>query len=202
MHALPGSIVITNPNEVHATVCDTVTGSSFFTFYVSPDILTGLNNGVPVFFADKIIDDPTLFRQLMLVSIRLNAGDEKAEKVFLALLQQLINAYSINNLSLSKKQQLFQRFLNEENMENFSLTETARQFGLDKYKFLRLFKQETGLTPNNYIILKRIEKCKSLLHTNNDLLDIAIQTGFYDATHLCRHFKRITGVTPQTYREA
>ena len=100
------------------------------------------------------------------------------------------------------KKDFFIAFLEENDLEKFSLENTASKFGLDKYKFLRLFKQETGLTPNNYIILKRIEKCKELLQTQDDLLDIAIQTGFYDATHLCKYFKKITGITPLAYRYA
>ena len=84
----------------------------------------------------------------------------------------------------------------------FSLEKTAKHFGLDKYKFLRLFKQETGLTPNSFVILKRIEKAKKLMTGNDDLLDIAISSGFYDAAHLCREFRKYTGVTPGTYRNA
>jgi AraC-like DNA-binding protein len=114
----------------------------------------------------------------------------------------LVTKYSANDFSLVKRSSHFQRFLEEETFEKFSLETTASKFGLDKFKFLRLFKYETGLTPNNYIILKRIEKCKQLLQTQNDLLGIAIETGFYDATHLCRHFKRVTGITPLAYHNA
>ena len=70
-----------------------------------------------------------------------------------------INVFDISNIKL----------------RNFT---TKNAMVLNKYKFLRLFKQETGLTPNNYIILKRVEKCKELLNTQDDLLDIAIETGF------------------------
>ena len=82
------------------------------------------------------------------------------------------------------------------------MEKSAAMFGVDKYKFLRLFKAETGLTPNNYIILKRIEKCKELLKSQNDLLDIAIELGFYDATHLCKHFKKVIGISPFAYKNA
>lgn len=201
VHATAGTIVVTNPGEVHATICDNKMGSSFFTFYISPDVLTTLNNKNPVFFDNKIIEDRQLFRQLLALSQRIGQPAIDFEKQLLQSLSTLVKQYAATALNKNAGNNLFKKFLQEETMEKFSLENTAHKFGLDKFKFLRLFKYETGLTPNNYIILKRIEKCKELLQTNDDLLDIAIETGFYDATHLCKHFKRITGVTPLAYRK-
>lgn len=202
LQAPAGTIVVTNPEEVHATFCDDKIGSSFFTFYISPDVLTALNNKKPVFFENKIICDPLLFQQLFTLSQNFTAPGSNTEKNLLKALKKLVTKHAANTITSTKKSNLFQRFLEEETVEKFSLENAATRFGLDKFKFLRLFKQETGLTPNSYIILKRIEKCKLLLQTQNDLLDIAIKTGFYDATHFCMHFKKITGVTPLTYRNA
>jgi len=200
--ASPGAIVITNPVEVHATICDNKSGSSFFTFYVSPDVLTTLNSKRPVLFYNKIISDQHLFRQLQAISREDYTSGNNIEKKLVHTLQQLVSGYANDTNTPDNKKRLFHSFLEETDLEKFSLENTASKFGLDKYKFLRLFKQETGLTPNNYIILKRIEKCKELLLTQDDLLDIAIQTGFYDATHLCKYFKKITGITPLAYRQA
>lgn len=200
LYAMPGYIVITHPGEVHATYCDNRLGSSFFTFYIPPDIFTDLNSGQTVYFQQRIIHDAAIFQKLLQLSKTIAREDAVVVREFLYTLQLLTKKYGSNNEGNNKQQYLFRKFLEEENLEKFSLEKAANQFGLDKYKFLRLFKQQTGLTPNNYIILKRIEKCKALLHGNASLLDIAIETGFYDATHLCRHFKKITGVTPDTYR--
>lgn len=202
LNAPVGTIVITNPKEVHATICDDKIGSSFFTFYVSPDVLTELNNNKSVFFDNKIIIDPALFQQLYTLSRNFNISDSFMEKELLKVLKRLITKHSAYTFDQNKRNNHFQRFLEEQTFEKFSLESAANKFGLDKFKFLRLFKFETGLTPNNYIILKRIEKCKQLLQTQNDLLGIAIETGFYDAAHLCRHFKKITGITPLAYHNA
>jgi AraC-like DNA-binding protein len=202
LYAQKKAIVITHPEEVHATICDSRIGSSFFTFYVPGDVLKMLNDNKPVSFDDRVIYDPLLFKQLYQLSINFENAAIHLEKKLLATLQQLVTSYASDNTATGKKNKLFQTFLAEETFEKFSLERTAAKFGLDKYKFLRLFKYETGLTPNNYIILKRIEKCKELLLTQDNLLDIAIQTGFYDATHLCKHFKRLTGIRPLDYRNA
>ncbi len=203
LQAPAGSIVITHPGEVHSSICDNKIGSSFFTFYVPPDVLSTLNNQQPVFFDNKTISDPVLFRQLYLLSRNINSAGAGIEKVLLPALKKLVSQYATATGFIPHKSNTrFQRFLGEETFEKFSLTRTAAKFGLNKYKFLRLFKHETGLTPNNYIILKRIEKSKQLLQTQDDLLGIAIETGFYDATHFCRHFKKFTGITPLAYHNA
>ncbi len=197
-----GAIVVTNPGEVHATFCDTQTGSSFFTFYVSPAVLEMFNKECPVFFETKIIADDYLFRGLHGIFRKYTSGACDIEDELLLFLQRLVARYAAAGSYGNKEKRLFHRFLEDFPPEKFSLEKTASAFGLDKYKFLRLFKQETGLTPNNYVILQRIEKCKELLKSQHDLLDIAVQTGFYDATHLCRHFKRVTGITPLAYHNA
>jgi AraC-like DNA-binding protein len=202
LHSPAGTITITNPGEVHATFCDNKIGSSFFTFYVSPDALKTAAKKQTVFFENKIIDDNKLFQQFYKISQNFDQPGYDGEKILFEALRQLVTEYASNKYETNKKNDLFRKFLEEENLEKFSLEKTALQFGLDKYKFLRLFKQYTGLTPNNYIILKRIERSKTLLQGDNDLLGIAIETGFYDATHFCKHFKKITGVTPMAYQHA
>lgn len=197
-----GTLSITNPNEVHATPCEEKIGNSFFTFYISPEVLNKLNKNQPVFFEDKIIYDPDLFNKLYYLSQNFASPVLNFERELLAVLKNLVFRYAITPAFKNKEINLFFRFLNDEPFEKFSLENTAKSFGLDKYKFLRLFKQETGLTPNSYVILKRIEKCKALLKTNDDLLSIAVDTGFYDIAHLCKDFKRFTGVTPLEYKNS
>jgi AraC-like DNA-binding protein len=197
-----GSIVITNPNEVHATDCDHYAGNSFFTFYVSPEVLKELNNNEPVYFDSKVIDDPNLFKRFYQFIQNFNDETFNSGNELIEIVRKLVNGYASNGIEPSKRNMLFRRFLEEDNSEKFSLETTAQKFGLDKYKFLRLFKSETGLTPNSYIILKRVEKSKLLLEQQDDLLSIAVQSGFYDAAHFCKHFKKITGVTPIVYRSA
>ena len=202
LRASTGAIVITNPDEVHATICDNKLGSSFFTFYVSPEVVKYLNKRNPVTFYNKVIHDNVMFQELHDLSrMFYHSQNDMEEKLTLAL-EHLIKRHANDSSAPDNKRRLFHSFLEENELDKFSLEGTASKFGLDKFKFLRLFKQETGLTPNNYIILKRIEKCKELLKTQDDLLDIAIQTGFYDATHLCKYFKKITGITPLAYRNA
>lgn len=198
LQAPAGTLSITNPFEVHATPCDGKTGNSFFTFYIAPDAMKMINNNNDVFFDHKIIYDEQLFREFYFLSQ--NFDNIEIEKALLAVLESLIQRWGKNQKFKNSEINLFSRFLEDKISEKFSLDEAAKSFGLDKYKFLRLFKYETGMTPNSYVILKRIEKSKILLNDGIDLADAAIESGFYDTAHFCRKFKEFTGVTPLQYK--
>jgi AraC-like DNA-binding protein len=202
LEATVGSIVITNPDEVHASFCDAHLGTTFFTFYVSPDVMYSLAGGKRVFFDDKVIHDDLVFDALFSISKSLDKNPQVIELELLQTLRQLVQKYATDSAMAPKTLLNLRRHVDDLVADKFSLEHAARSAGIDKFKFLRLFKYETGLTPNNYILLKRIDRCKQLLQTESELLEIAIRTGFYDATHLCKHFRQITGITPTDYRKA
>lgn len=197
-----GTLCITNPDEVHETPCDKNTGNTFITFYIAPDILTRLNRGVSVFFNNKVIYNPILFSSFYSIAQNIENEIYDPETALLHALKQLVANYAVEIDFKNSSLNLFQEFINEESFDKFSLEKTARNFGMDKFKFLRLFKQETGLTPNTFVTLKRIASAKKELLKNENLLDVAVSSGFYDASHLTREFKKYTGVTPGIYREA
>jgi AraC-like DNA-binding protein len=85
--------------------------------------------------------------------------------------------------------------------QKLNLAELARRFSLDKYQLIRLFKRQVGVTPNGYLTLLRIEQAKSLLAQGHALVEVALETGFYDQSHFARYFRTYTGVTPRGYQK-
>lgn len=83
------------------------------------------------------------------------------------------------------------------------LTSLAKQTGLSRFHFIRVFKTETGMTPARYVEQCRIEQAKSLIEAAEmSLSDIADRLGFSDQSHLTRRFKAIVGKTPAAYARA
>ncbi|WP_422858857.1 AraC family transcriptional regulator [Flagellimonas sp. S174] len=197
-----GTICITNSKEVHATPCDNIIGNSFFTFYISPDVVKKLNNGQDVFFKDNIIYDQNIFSKLYFLSHNFNNSYVQLEKKLKSALTSIISKYSYQKEINYGTKQLFQSFINNTSFDTFSLGKTASQFGINKYKFIRLFKQETGLTPNNFILLKKIEQSKEMLKNGKPIFNVAIDCGFYDNSHFYKNFKRFIGVNPLEYQNA
>jgi len=203
VNAPSGSILITNPREIHANPCDKSGETSFFTFYVSEGFMEYCYNGLPLVFHQKVIYDADLFIALHKLSTQIDRIEERKifEHDLKNTLRQLCTKYGSGSNKAESHQMitLFEDFLTERRSEKFSLTDAAKRYGIDKYKFLRLFKYQTGLTPNNYFILQRIEKSKQMLSAGHDLLSVAIDLGFYDTAHYCNHFKKFTGISPMAY---
>jgi len=66
-------------------------------------------------------------------------------------------------------------------------------------RFIRVFHRQFGLPPHRYICHVRIERAKVLLRAGVAPAVVAGETGFYDQSHLSRHFKNLCGVTPGQY---
>jgi AraC family transcriptional regulator len=83
-----------------------------------------------------------------------------------------------------------------------TLAEMAAVVRLNPYHFARQFKAATGLPPHQYVILRRVERAKQLLHAGTDLslAEVAAHAGFSDQSQFSRHFKRFAGLTPRRFR--
>jgi AraC-like DNA-binding protein len=85
--------------------------------------------------------------------------------------------------------------------ENIALEVLAGIAQLSVHHFARAFRQTLGIPPHSYIVQRRIEHAQQLLrNTDLPLSEIAIVAGFTDQSHLARHFRTITGVSPSLAR--
>ncbi|MBQ8989934.1 MAG: helix-turn-helix domain-containing protein [Prevotella sp.] len=72
---------------------------------------------------------------------------------------------------------------------------------MSKDHFIRVFKRETGETPNVYIAKRKQEKAELLLVTTDlPIKNIATALGFDDHSYFNKLFKKLSGITPQQYR--
>lgn len=93
------------------------------------------------------------------------------------------------------------QWMNEHVAEEFSLSQLARQVEISEYHFNRLFKRAMGMPPSQYQIKLRLDLARQLLReTQRNVIDIANEVGYVNASHFARLFRRASGMTPSEYR--
>jgi len=81
-----------------------------------------------------------------------------------------------------------------------SLEHLARRQGLSVGHFSTLFRRSVGTSPYRYLSAARVARVRKLLDDGVSIAAAASAAGFYDQSHLTRHFKSLLGVTPGQYR--
>ena len=95
-----------------------------------------------------------------------------------------------------------QKYIEEHILEPITLKEVSKLFYTNMYYLSHLFKEISGFTFKEYIILQRISKAKDLLvHSNQSVTDVAMNSGFGNVSHFIRIFKNHEGMTPLQYRK-
>ncbi len=93
-------------------------------------------------------------------------------------------------------------FIENNYMKGITARDVASELGIDRTHFFRVFKANTGRSPEQYIMRLRIEKAKELLEAGtNTVTEIASMVGVGDVYYFSKLFKRAEGVSPTAYRK-
>jgi len=77
-----------------------------------------------------------------------------------------------------------------------SLEALASAAATDKYSLAKSFKRELGVAPHRYLIGRRVAVAQRSLAAGLSISEAALAAGFFDQSHLNRHFTRRLGFTP------
>jgi len=133
---------------------------------------------------DLLIIESNLIDALSLLIVRYTNYTKKVEHIF------------DNKTIVRNTLELIQDTLDT----NFSLDELAKNSGLSKFHFLRVFKKELGITPHSFIINERLNKAEKLIRNGTPIAEASLLVGFNDQSHFTRNFKRYYGYTPSTLK--
>ncbi len=93
-------------------------------------------------------------------------------------------------------------YLDQHYTEALSLEQVARWMHISPSHLSHLFKRETGLSPMQYVIHRRIGEAQSLLmETQLPIHEIEERLGFGSSCHLTSMFKKYVGISPREYRK-
>jgi transcriptional regulator GlxA family with amidase domain len=85
---------------------------------------------------------------------------------------------------------------------DLSRQEIADAVGISQNYLSRIFQQELGVSPWEYLSRYRIKQAQDLLRdTDESITEVATRVGFEDPAYFSRVFRKQVGRSPQRYRE-
>jgi AraC-like DNA-binding protein len=208
--AYPGDLLLINAEEVHSS---TSIKTSYWAIKINQKTLSrvwsqliGRNRNEP-YFPELIVNDPTVFRLLLNLYLKLeqNISSLERESEFFSTIGLLLARQNKNHATFKSVRKehrhitLVRDYLKSHYSENVTLAELSSITNLSSFYLLRVFHSEVGVPPHEYQTQVRVAQARKLLRKGMSISQAALATGFFDQSHLSRNFKRIVGVTPGQY---
>lgn len=205
----PGSLVLMNPEEVHA--CNPIADQpwSYLMFYLDTDWLRSQQEEAGLGSEFRPFDmtasrDPLLYQGLQHLHHQLvQAPDPLAREVACHLFSRQLLARLTPARWDDRPPQHLQRaaeLMQDDSASPLSLSQLSAVAGLTPSHFVRAFSQHYGMTPHAYLLDRRIRHARTLLKQGQPLAEVALASGFADQAHFQRQFKRRVAATPGQYR--
>jgi len=198
------SISLTYANEIHANPNKNNGKYSFVTYYLSPDVLGYFYGKESYYFKHRILTNQNLYNGLLQFATLSNPSEVQFTSVLKALVKYLTKSpnHTIGDEMAKLDFTNVLAYMDGHYANSISIQELANMKDLSRFSFIRAFKKIKGITPAQYLTLRRIEASKDLLLKGHTIIDAALSSGFYDQSHMSRNFKKLTGITPRQYQQA
>jgi AraC-like DNA-binding protein len=204
--APPDSLVLMNPDVLHTGRAETEGGWRYRMVYVDPDAAAEITGETGWWFDDAVRHDPTRARR---ISARLDALWRAHEPLdfdsqLYALLLEFRDHARIPRRARDEPAARFAPvidYLRAHLADRVTLDDLAAVAGLSPFHFLRRFRGQHHVTPQQMLMALRLHEAKRLLAAGVAPARIAADTGLTDQAHLTRAFLRRYGVTPARYQK-
>jgi AraC-like DNA-binding protein len=208
--ALPGQLMLNNADEAHSS-------SSLAAEYriIRIGLKTLSQIGAEVFgpkfgtpyFCRPVVNDPLSFQRLLNLHQRLeqNASPLEQESELLSTLGLFLARQNRHQSIVPRRGKemrhikVVRDYLKSHYAENVSLSQLTGLTSLSPFYLLRVFHHQIGFPPHEYQTQVRIARARKLIRNGLTLSQVALETGFFDQSHLSRNFRRVVGMTPGQY---
>ncbi len=188
-------------NTLVSAGCDDYMEQYFIDFLILSDFIPMEN-----LFSFKMVSNNISYVLELLKSIIKDKHDKSSLARFRtmnalnAIIAHFVSDYK---LSLEKFKPFLQviKTINEQYKEQISVASLAKSIGYNSEYFSRTFKLSFGITPQAYLINKRLSIAKHLLMTTNlSINTVASESGYLDPLYFTKSFTKTVGVSPSTFR--
>lgn len=216
-----GDLIICNPGVRHEKRINT--GDEIVEFHIGvnnlsleglpPDCLIS-REAYPVIFLGKY--EQEFFRCCSEIFYEQEKGEPGYELMLKSLVMRLIvlvlkamhiddisevdPIFSFENYDKTAIVSSITAFINENYIKNISLNKISRNMYLSPVYISKIFKEEVGDSPINYLIKVRLSKARELLEEGRmSIKSISKSVGYEDAYHFSKLFKKYYGTAPSRW---
>jgi len=206
------SIAVFNPHQIHCT--NNINASGYYVLYLDINWCQNIqkelfqNYKTFIHINENIIINQTIYNNLIKACKTILTKDHNEyEEALITIVKNIFVKYC--NSKRVKTGQYNQniiykmkKYINDNLDKPISIDDISNNLAYNKSYLIRLFKKETGITPQDFIINQKINRAKELIRKSNTttLSDLAQTVGFYDQSHFNRNFKRIFALSPKYYQ--
>lgn len=200
----PGRCMILHPDELHDGQAGTEFGMRYRVAYINPvDIQNVLQGTALPFIEDGTSNNPKLCRAVCNILGDLNNTLDGLE--YQDAIHDLATAMQQSTKTQMKSHKsgdyravkLAQEFIIENLNKTISMDDLEQITDRDRWQLSRDFRVLFGTSPYRYLVLRRLDKARSMMLTGVSAADTAIACNFSDQSHMNRHFKKAFGLTPR-----
>ena len=197
-----GDILILNPTEFHSCHFDKSPNHERISLYISSKLASevssspealyrayydrapGNQNVIPA----KVAQELNIHTLLSAITV---VPDEEADREDYNL---LLTCCTVQLLLLLKKAII------ADPVEHISICDIAASLFLDQSYLCRVFRKFTGMTPQQYISRKRLDRAIELLNRGVCCTDACFESGFGNYSSFFKAFLAYTGTAPNNYK--
>ncbi len=201
----PGRIIVLHPDERHDGAAATEDRLRYRMLYLEPALLRrGLENtsaSLP-FVGQPVIDDHELLATLLTALDQLDReidellADDLVAQIAAGLARHSSVPFKpLGGVAIGAATRA-RDFLEDNATRVVRSAELEDVSGLDRYSLSRHFRAVFATSPHRYLLMRRLQKARTMIATGMPLADIAAAVGFADQSHFHRQFKQAFGLTP------
>lgn len=204
-HSLPGQMIVLHPDERHDGRAGSAEAFRYRTIYIEPAQLQGALGGRPLpFIEGGVSTDAALMSALVPLLEDLDRPlDELEYHGGLCGLAAALASVAGDPRPIATARydaiRTARAYLDAHWDSVVELHELEAVTDHDRWQLSRDFRAVFGTSPYRYLILRRLDKARSMLLAGHAIADVAAACVFSDQSHFTRQFKRAFGLTPRAW---
>ncbi|MBF4990500.1 AraC family transcriptional regulator [Methylophilus sp. QUAN] len=210
----PGRTMLIEPGALHDGHAPEPEGFTYAMLYIPQSWMSGMTqslgfgdvSSIGAAFKNTLADDQILHYAIQnaFTSIHHNEGklarDQSLDQLVFQLSKHLHKPLSIKSDARAVVQRA-REYIHAHMAEDFGLEEVADHTGIDRFRLTRQFKNAFGQSPHAYLVRLRLRKARTLLAFGLSPVQVAMEVGFADQSHMGLWFRRAYRMTPASYQK-